>query len=88
MKTSIDLPDALCRQAKMLAVARGVTFRQFFIEALEEHIRQRGSGRHSGSGQPPWMAGFGALSDLGDEHHRIRKIIEEEFEKIENEILA
>ena len=88
MKTTIDLPDELCRQAKTLAVARGVTFRQFFIEALEEQLRRRVSVKHSGNGRPPWMAGFGALSDLGDEHKRVRNIIEEEFEKIEQEDLA
>ena len=53
MKTTIDLPDALFRQANTLAVARGVTFRQFFIEALEEQIQRRGGVKHSGNGTPP-----------------------------------
>ena len=88
MKKTIDLPDALCRQAKTHAAARGITVRQFLIEALEEQLRRHVSVKHSGNGRPPWMAGFGALSDLGDEHKRVRNIIEEEFEKIEHEDLA
>ena len=33
------------------------------------------------TGAPPWMAGFGALSDLADEHRRILGVIGEEFER-------
>ena len=88
MKTTIDLPDDMLRQAKTLAATRGVTFRHFVTEALEEQL-QRGVGRkHSGNEQPPWMAGFGALSHLGDEHRNVRRIIEEEFERLEHEDLA
>ena len=32
--------------------------------------------------EPPWVAGFGALSDLSDENRRILAAIEEEFETL------
>ncbi|MDE0056395.1 MAG: hypothetical protein OXT64_19360 [Gammaproteobacteria bacterium] len=32
--------------------------------------------------EPPWMAGFGGLSDLGDDHRLVLDAIEEEFEKL------
>ncbi len=34
--------------------------------------------------EPPWMAGFGKLSDLSSENRRIEKLIEDEFEKLES----
>lgn len=34
------------------------------------------------------MAGFGELSDLGDDHRRVREAIEEEYERLEPEKLA
>ena len=88
MRTTIDLPDAVFRQAKTLAAARGVTLRRFFTEALEEQLRRCAGGNRAGTGRPPWMAGFGALSDLADEHRRVLDTIEEEFERLVPEDLA
>jgi len=34
---------------------------------------------------PPWMKAFGGLRDLHRENRRISKIIEEEFETIDDE---
>lgn len=82
MKTTIELPDAMFRQAKILAAARGVTLNRFFIEALEEHFRRCAS--ESGVHEPetPWMDGFGALSGLSNENRRVLQIIEQEFETL------
>ena len=90
MKTTVDLPDAMFRQAKASAAARGVTLRRFFTEALEEQLRRYAGGNQAGNGRPPppWMAGFGALSDLADEHRRVLGVIEEEFERLAPEDLA
>ena len=88
MKTTIEVPDALFRQAKALAAARGVTLKHFFTEALREQFRRAS---HEGSGEiaePPWMAGFGGLSDLGEDHRRVREAIEDEFERFDPEDLA
>ena len=88
MKTTIELPDAMFRQAKMLAAARGVSLKHLFTEALEEQLLRCTAGNRSGNGQRPWMATFGELSDLGDEHRRVLGIIEKEFERLETEDLA
>lgn len=36
----------------------------------------------------PWMAGFGALSDLASENQRVLRLIEEEFEALDPEDTA
>ena len=82
MKTTVDFPDAMFRQAKVLAAARGVTLRRFFTEALEAQLSRCKGDSPTGQEGPPWMAGFGALSDLSDEHRRVLDVIEEEFEKL------
>ena len=87
MKTTIELPDVMFRRAKALAAARGVTLKRLFTEALEDQLR-RGTRAHDDTVEPPWMAGFGALSDLSDENRRILGVIEEEFEKLSPEDLA
>ncbi len=50
MKTTLELPDAMFRQAKALAAARGVTLRRFFTEALEEQLRRYTGGNQAGNG--------------------------------------
>lgn len=82
MKTTIELPDATFRRAQTLATARGVTLKRFFTEALVEHLRGCNSELGAGKAEAPWMAGFGALSDLSDENRRILGMIAEEFETI------
>ena len=88
MKTTIELPEVMFRQAKALAAARGVTLRRFFTEALEEQLRRCTSGNPTAGAEPPWMAGFGALADLSDENRRVLDGIEQEFEKLSPEDLA
>ena len=88
MKTTIELPDVMFRQAKALAAARGVTLKRLFTEALEVELRRCTRGSSAGNTEPPWMAGFGALSDLSDENRRILDAIEEEFEKLSPDDLA
>ena len=88
MKTTIELPDAMFRQAKALAAARGITLQRLFTEALDEQLRRWARGNRAGNAEPPWMAGFGALSDLSDENRRVLDVIEEEFERLSPEDLA
>jgi hypothetical protein len=38
MRTTIELPDELLTQAKLKAVASGISLRQFFIEAVEQKL--------------------------------------------------
>ena len=84
MKTTLDIPDPLFRQAKALAALRGVSLRQYVAEALEEKVTAPASGR-SGSVEPPWMRGVGALADLHLETSKIEALIAEEFEVLDEE---
>jgi CubicO group peptidase (beta-lactamase class C family) len=47
-KTTVDLPDPLLRQAKVVAARRGVPLKQLFAEALREQLRMR----HTANGAP------------------------------------
>jgi hypothetical protein len=79
MKTTLDIPDALFRQAKSAAAEQGIPLRALVSEALTEKLRAREAG------DKPWMRAFGKLRDLRKETARIGRIIEEEFERIEPE---
>ena len=81
MKTTIELPDAMFRQAKAVAATRGVTLRHYFTEALRAQLGRSAAEDRRGCKEPPWMAGFGALSDLREENLRVLGLIEEEFER-------
>lgn len=92
MKTTIELPDTTFRRAKALAAGRGMTLKRFFTDAVELHLGRHAVGTRAGTGphriapdppEPPWMAGFGELADLGDEHRGVLETIEEEFEKLD-----
>ena len=85
MKTTIDLPDQTLRAAKVMAAGRGVTLRQWFTEALEEKLRRSAGDLHGSIREAPWMAGFGALSDIANENRRVLASIEAEFERIDPE---
>ena len=62
--------------------------KQIFTDALDEKLRRcarEGAGREP---EPPWMAAFGALSDLSSEHRRVNAAIEEEFGPLAPEQVA
>ena len=79
MKTTIDIPDRLFREAKSTAASRGIPLREFVTEALTEKLR---SGK---SDERPWMKGFGKLRHLHKETSRINRIIEQEFGRVDPE---
>ena len=85
VRTTIELPDPILRQARILAAARGTTLKRLFTEALAEKLRDDARQVGDSGDRPPWMAGFGELSDLSEETRRIEHIIEAEFERLEPE---
>ena len=88
MKTTIELPDVTFRRAKAVAAVQGITLRQLITDAVEQQLRKGSVARRSLAGavpQPPWMEGFGGLSDLGDEHRLVLDAIENEFERLSPE---
>ena len=57
--------------------------RQFVAEALRGKIQI--PSEDSPANTPPWMRGFGALSDLSEETAHIQSLIDAEFEQIESD---
>lgn len=41
MKTTLELPDALLRRTRAAAAMRGVSMRDFIVQALEVQLRER-----------------------------------------------
>ncbi|MCP5119057.1 MAG: hypothetical protein GY953_50280, partial [bacterium] len=64
MKTTVEIPDALFREAKAAAARRGTPLKELFTEALRSHLRR------STDPAPAWMGAFGELADLHEETKR------------------
>ena len=79
MKTTIEIPDPLFRQAKSAAAERGIPLRAFVFGGAGQKLRG------GASRQKPWMESFGKLRSLRTETARINRVIEEEFGRIEPE---
>ncbi len=82
MKTTIEIPDPLFRQAKSKAAERGQTLKELVTEALQEKLAASAGPR---AGEPGWMQGFGKLRRLRKETARIQARIDEVFDVIEPE---
>jgi hypothetical protein len=54
VKTTLDLPDDVLRNAKATAAMRGESLRDFVASALEERLRSDSSARRGG-----WKSVFG-----------------------------
>ncbi len=83
MKTTIEIPDPLFRQAKSRAAERGQTLKEFVTGALQERLQANAG--NARPGEPQWMQGFGKLRRLHKETRRIQSRIDERFEAIEPE---
>jgi hypothetical protein len=79
MKTTLEIPDPVFRQAKAAAAEQGIALREFITEAIAEKLRVRSSKDKA------WMRSFGRLRGLGRETARINNIIEEEFGRVNPE---
>lgn len=81
MKTTLELPDRVFRRAKSRAAARGIPFREFVTQAVEDKLKQEVKGE-----EKPWRRLMGRLKHLRKETIRINRLIEEESEKIDSEM--
>ena len=79
MKTTLEIPDALFRQAKSAAAEQGIPLRELISDALAEKLRAQTCVNK------PWLKTFGKLRSLRTETARINRTIEEEFGTIEPE---
>jgi hypothetical protein len=80
MKVTIEIPDAIFRRAKSIAVERGIPLGELVTEAVKEKLAQT-----QVPSEQPWMAAFGKLRHLRKETAKISRIIENEFEHVEAE---
>ena len=78
MKTTVELPDELLREAKVTAAKRGVALRQLIEDALKRELKTGQALIGGGRGWPT------PPPDVPiEELRRIHQLIEEEFEQIE-----
>ena len=68
VKTTVEIPDQLFREAKAAAALRGIPLKEFFAEALRERLRSKPATA------PRWMQAFGGLRDLHRENKRLRRV--------------
>lgn len=80
MKTTIEVPDPLLREAKAAAAVRGETLKQLFTTALRNHLAAQSS-RRVPVGTEGWRKVVGTIpKDVTEE---VDAAIEEAFEQIE-----
>jgi hypothetical protein len=80
MKTTLEIPDPIFRRVKSVSAERGIPFRQFVTEAVQDKLKTPPR-----SAEKPWMKTFGKLRHLRKETARISRIIAEEFDQVEAE---
>lgn len=80
MKTTVDLPDELLREAKASAAREGISLKEVLTAALRNHLR---GGEKVPRGQEPWRKWFGTVDPK--EVEEIDRVIEKEFERIDLE---
>lgn len=81
VKTTMEIPDALFRQAKARAAERGQSLKAFVTDALQARLTEANEGNIQR--QPPWMNGFGQLRHLHAETARIQALIDDEHGAVE-----
>jgi hypothetical protein len=82
MKTTVEIPDDLFKQAKILAAVEGLSMKQLITESLQRRVAGE---PQEAKTEPSWKRAFGAMRSYRKENRRIEKIIEQEFERIEPE---
>jgi hypothetical protein len=81
MKTTLEIPDAILRRAKMQAAREGATLRAVVTRSLEAELERD----NVTSSQAPWRKHFGGLSQLHAERAAIDADITEAFEAIDTD---
>jgi hypothetical protein len=81
MKTTLEIPDKIFRQAKAAAARQGIPLRELVTGAIADKLGSKPANHR------PWMRSFGQLRALRKETARINKIIDHEFGQVEPEDL-
>lgn len=61
MRTTIDIPDSLMKMAKMKAIEKGISLKQYFTQILEKDLQESSSNKSA-----PWkeLQGMGSAKNL------------------------
>ena len=84
VKTTLELPDDLFREAKIAAARQGRSLKELFTEALREKLTKED--REMGNSEPAWMRYFGTFGELAvdcEETQRIQEVVDDEFGTID-----
>lgn len=81
MKTTLEIPDAVFRRAKSVAAERGIPLRELVTEAVKDKLAANAQ-----SSEKPWVKLMGNLKHLHKESERINRLIDEDSEKIDEEM--
>jgi len=82
VKTTVEIPDHLFRRAKSSAAQQGIPLKDFFTNAIRQHLQQKAAGPTT---DKAWMRAFGGLRELHRETKRIDRVIADEFEGIDQD---
>jgi hypothetical protein len=78
VNTTLDIPDAIFRQAQDAARTRGLSVPDYIV-----HVLHLSTPAPESSPVRAWMRGFGQLSHLRQETQRLQAIIDAEFGTVE-----
>jgi hypothetical protein len=78
---TLEIPEALFRQAKASAALRGKSLGDFIVAALEAHLERQAGG---GSSQRGWRSAFGQARR--EDVEPIDALLAEEFERVEDHL--
>jgi hypothetical protein len=82
VKTTVEIPDELFKQAKVLAALEGVSMKQLITESLQQRVMSQSQ---EAKAEPSWRRAFGAMRSYRKENRHIERLIEQEFEQVEPE---
>jgi hypothetical protein len=80
VKATLELPEALLREAEKAATRNGLPLGVFVADAIQSKL-----GSDSGRSIKPWEKHFGALRHLHEESARIDQLVAEEFRTVDPE---
>lgn len=80
MKTTVELPDELLREAKASAAGEGTSLKEVLTAALRNHLR---GAEKVPRGQEAWRRSFGTVDP--EDLREVDQVIEEELEVIDLE---
>jgi len=81
MKTTLEIPDTICRRAKWVAAQRGIPLRKFVTEAVRDKLAANAKAQ-----EKPWVEHMGKLNHLRKETECINRLIEKDSERINPEM--